>query len=144
MPPSGKAFDQIQTYKDQIPSLFAYNEVLIVSDGVEAQVGSLKATKEWFMPWRTIEGEELAPTSLPQLQVVLRGLLEQRRLLDSLRYFIAFENDGAGNLKKKIAGWVGRTALLAADDDAVCAAYLRKDGVIENVRTGAADASSRT
>jgi type I restriction enzyme R subunit len=100
-----KAFDQVQTYKEQTPSLFAYNEALIVSDGLEARVGSLTASQEWFMPWRTIEGEELAPKSLPQLQVVLQGLLDKRRLLDFLHHFIVFEDEGGGNLTKKIAGY---------------------------------------
>ncbi len=99
------AFKQIQTYKDQIPSLFTYNELLIISDGMEARVGSLTADTERFMPWRTIEGEELAPSSLPQLQVVLEGLLEKRRLLDFLRYFVVFEDEGGGVLVKKIAGY---------------------------------------
>lgn len=100
-----KAFDQIQTYKNEIPALFAYNEIVIISDGVEARVGSLTADREWFMPWRTIEGEDLAPASLPQLQVVLQGLLEKRRLLDFLRYFIVFEEEREGVLVKKIAGY---------------------------------------
>ena len=100
-----KAFDQIQTYKDQIPSLFTYNEILIVSDGIEARAGSLTASREWFMPWRTIAGEELAPASMPQLQVVIEGMLEKRRLLDFLRYFIVFEDEGGGTLAKKIAGY---------------------------------------
>ena len=52
------AFNQLQTYKLQIPSLFAYNEVLVVSDGLEARLGSLSAEREWFHPWRTIEGED--------------------------------------------------------------------------------------
>jgi len=99
------AFKQIQTYKDQIPSLFTYNEFLIISDGIEARVGSLTADTERFMPWRTIEGEELAPSSFPQLQVVLQGLLEKRRLLDFLRYFVVFEDEGGGVLTKKIAGY---------------------------------------
>jgi len=99
------AFKQIQTYKDQIPSLFTYNELLIISDGMEARVGSLTADTERFMPWRTIEGEELAPSSLPQLQVVIEGLLDKRRLLDFLRYFIVFEDEGGGILVKKIAGY---------------------------------------
>jgi type I restriction enzyme R subunit len=99
------AFQQIQTYKAQIPSLFAYNELLIISDGMEARVGSLTADTERFMPWRTIEGEELAPASLPQLQVVIEGLLEKRRLLDFLRYFVVFEDEGGGVLPKKIAGY---------------------------------------
>jgi type I restriction enzyme, R subunit len=99
------AFNQIQTYKAQIPSLFTYNELLIISDGMEARVGSLIADTERFMPWRTIEGEELAPASLPQLQVVIEGLLNQRRLLDFIRYFVVFEDEGGGILTKKIAGY---------------------------------------
>jgi type I restriction enzyme R subunit len=99
------AFDQIQTYKAQIPSLFTYNELLIISDGLEARVGSLTATTERFMPWRTIEGEALAPAALPQLQVVLQGLLDKRRLLDFIRYFVVFEDEGGGILTKKIAGY---------------------------------------
>jgi type I restriction enzyme R subunit len=99
------AFDQIQTYKAQIPSLFTYNELLIISDGLEARVGSLTATTERFMPWRTIEGEALAPASLPQLQVVLQGLLDKHRLLDFIRYFVVFEDEGGGILTKKIAGY---------------------------------------
>ena len=99
------AFEQMQTYKAQIPSLFTYNELLIVSDGLEARVGSLTATTERFMPWRTIDGEELAPATMPQLQVVVQGLFEKRRLLDYLRYFIVFEDEGGGVLTKKIAGY---------------------------------------
>ena len=99
------AFEQIQTYKAQIPSLFTYNELLIVSDGLEARVGSLTATTERFMPWRTIEGEELAPATVPQLQVVVQGLFEKQRLLDFMRYFIVFEDEGGGVLTKKIAGY---------------------------------------
>ncbi|HUZ97680.1 MAG TPA: type I restriction endonuclease subunit R [Edaphobacter sp.] len=99
------AYDQIQTYKAQIPLLFAYNELLIISDGLEARVGSLTASTERFMPWRTIEGEDLAPTSMPQLQVAVHGLLEKQRLLDFLRYFVVFEDEGGGILTKKIAGY---------------------------------------
>jgi type I restriction enzyme R subunit len=99
------AFQQIQTYKAQIPSLFSYNELLLISDGMEARVGSLTADTERFMPWRTIEGEALAPASLPQLQVVIEGLLEKRRLLDFLRYFVVFEDEGGGVMAKKIAGY---------------------------------------
>jgi type I restriction enzyme R subunit len=99
------AFQQIQTYKAQLPSLFAFNELLVISDGMEARVGSLTADTERFMPWRTIEGEELAPATLPQLQVVIEGLFEKRRLLDFLRYFVVFEDEGGGVLVKKIAGY---------------------------------------
>lgn len=99
------AFQQIQTYKAQLPSLFTFNELLVISDGMEARVGSLTADTERFMPWRTIEGEELAPASMPQLHVVIEGLFEKRRLLDFLRYFVVFEDEGAGVLVKKIAGY---------------------------------------
>jgi type I restriction enzyme R subunit len=99
------AFNQLQTYKDQIPSLFVYNELLVISDGLETRVGSLSADREWFMPWRTIEGERLAPASTPQLQVLIQGLFEKRRLLDFLRYFIVFEDSGKGDPVKKIAGY---------------------------------------
>ena len=98
------AFHQLQTYKHEIPSLFAFNEILIISDGIEARVGSLTADKEWFMPWRTVEGEDVAPTSMPQLQVLLAGLLNKKRLLNYLRNFIVFEDDD-GALTKKIAGY---------------------------------------
>ena len=99
------AFNQLQTYKTQIPSLFAYNEALVVSDGVEARIGTLTADREWFMPWRTIEGEELADTKVPQLEVVLKGVFEKRRFLDIIRYFIVFEDVGGGVLVKKMAGY---------------------------------------
>lgn len=99
------AFNQLQTYKRQIPSLFAFNEALIISDGVQARIGTLTADREWFMPWRTIEGEELADAKLPQLQVVLEGVFEKRRFLDLIRHFIVFEDVGGGVLVKKMAGY---------------------------------------
>lgn len=99
------AFKQLQTYKDEIPSLFVYNAVMVISDGMEARVGSLSADTERFMPWRTTEGEELAPASLPQLQVLIQGLFEKRRILDFVRFFIVFEDYGGGSLVKKIAGY---------------------------------------
>jgi type I restriction enzyme R subunit len=99
------AFKQLQTYKNQIPALFAYNVLLAISDGLEARVGSLSADAERFMPWRTIEGEDLAPGSVPQLQVLIQGLLDKQRLLDFIRYFVVFEDEGGGKLTKKIAGY---------------------------------------
>ncbi|NLS77977.1 MAG: type I restriction endonuclease subunit R [Chloroflexi bacterium] len=99
------AFKQLQTYKQQIPSLFAYNEALVVSDGVEARLGTLTGNREWFLPWRTIEGAELAPAYLPQLQVLLQGVFERRRFLDLIRYFTVYEDNGGGALVKKVAGY---------------------------------------
>lgn len=99
------AFNQLQTYKEQIPTLFNYNAVLMVSDGLYARVGTLTASKEWFMPWRTIEGEELDDTHMTQLQVVLEGLFDKQRFLDLIRYYIVFEDTGTGTLVKKMAGY---------------------------------------
>ncbi|MCL5257285.1 MAG: type I restriction endonuclease subunit R [Chloroflexi bacterium] len=99
------AFNQLQTYKKQIPSLFTYNEALIISDGLGARVGSLTANKERFMPWRTIEGEVVAPATFPQLQVLLHGVFHKRRFLDLLRHFIVFEDDTHGNIAKKMAAY---------------------------------------
>lgn len=99
------AFNQLQTYKMQIPSLFSFNEAMVISDGVQARIGTLTADREWFMPWRTIEGEELADNRLPQLQVVLEGVFEKRRFLDLIRHFIVFEDVGGDVLVKKMAGY---------------------------------------
>jgi len=98
------AYQQLQTYKREIPGLFTFNELLVVSDGLEARIGTLSAQKERFAPWRTIEGEDLAPASMSQLEVLIRGVFEPRRLLDLLRFFIVFESDG-DTVIKKLAGY---------------------------------------
>ncbi len=99
-----KAYDQIQTYKAQIPDIFEYNEILVVSDGSEARYGSLSANAERFMQWRTIDSVELDPLGqFNELETLVRGLLAPAYLLDYLRYFVLFEDDGA--LIKKIAGY---------------------------------------
>lgn len=98
------AFNQLQTYKQELTKLFSFNGLLIVSDGMQARGGSLTADKERFNPWRTIEGEEPAPSSLSELQVVIQGLFHKTRLLDFLRYFIVFEEDGS-KIVKKIAAY---------------------------------------
>ena len=100
-----KAWQQLQTYKAELPSLFAMNELLMVSDGTQARVGSLTAGMEWFKPWRTIGGEALADSHMPELQVMLEGVCDPARLLALLRDFIVFEDDGSGALAKKIAGY---------------------------------------
>jgi len=98
------AWSQFQTYKHQIPSLFTYNEALVISDGVEARVGTLTGDKEWFMPWRTVEGNELAPAAMPQLQVLIPGIFEKRRFLELVRHFVVFDINGA-EVQKKMAGY---------------------------------------
>jgi type I restriction enzyme R subunit len=101
----GGALNQLQTYQSQIPALFDYNCALVVSDGTEARIGVLGAGKEWFKPWRTIDGRGDAPKGMPELQVVLEGVFERRRFLDLIRYFIVFEDEGGGKLTKKMAGY---------------------------------------
>jgi len=99
------AFQQLQTYKAEVPSLFAFNELLVVSDGVEARVGTLTAGREWFKPWRTVSGERLADPHMPELQVVIEGICARRRFLDLVHDFIVFEDEGGGKLAKKMAGY---------------------------------------
>ena len=98
------AWRQLQTYKAELPSLFAFNAALVVSDGVEARIGTLTAGREWFKPWRTVTGEGLADPHMPQLQTMLAGALQPHRFLSLVRDFIVFEDDG-GALAKKMAGY---------------------------------------
>ena len=99
------AWQQLQTYKAELPALFAMNAALMVSDGVEARLGTLTAGREWFKPWRTISGETMADPHMPQLQVLLEGVCAQSRFLILLRDFIVFEDVGSGALVKKMAGY---------------------------------------
>ncbi|MGH8626053.1 MAG: type I restriction endonuclease subunit R, partial [Gammaproteobacteria bacterium] len=120
------AFQQLQTYKAEIPSLFATNELLVSSDGVEARVGTLTAGREWFKPWRTIAGERLADPHLPELQVVIEGVLAPRRFLDLVRDFIVFEDEGGGRIIKKMAGYHQFHAVQVAVGETLRAAELRR------------------
>ena len=84
------AFNQLQTYKAQITSTFRMNEVLVISDGMAARIGSLTADRERFMPWRTLTGDDLAPKGVPELETLLKGAFEKRRFLDLIKDFIVF------------------------------------------------------
>jgi type I restriction enzyme R subunit len=120
-----KAYDQIQTYKEQIPDVFQYNEVLVISDGTEALLGSLSADSERFMAWRTINGNVLDPLGqFQELQTLVRGLLAPEYFLDYLRYFVLFEDDG--KVVKKIAGYHQFHAVRSAINQVVIAS--RPDG----------------
>ena len=99
------AFQQLQTYQNEIPSLFSYNAALTVSDGLQARIGTLGAGREWFKPWRTIEGGSLADLKTPELEVLTKGVFDRGRFLDLIRYFIVFEDSGGGLLSKKMAGY---------------------------------------
>ncbi|HZJ95823.1 MAG TPA: type I restriction endonuclease subunit R [Thiopseudomonas sp.] len=98
------AFNQIQTYKDEVPELFAYNEAVVISTGFEARVGSLTANQERFMPWRTLRHEDDKPIVEWQLETMVRGFFDRELFLDYIRYFVIFETD-SDKLVKKIAGY---------------------------------------
>lgn len=98
------AYNQLQTYKDQIPSLFRTNAVLVTSDGVQARIGSLTANRERFMPWRTVDGTAVAPKGTPELGVLIEGVFEKSRFLTLIRDFTVFGDTGA-SLVKIVAGY---------------------------------------
>lgn len=127
-----KAFDQIQTYKEQIPDVFHYNEILVISDGSEARMGSLSADIERFARWRTIDGVNVDPLGeFNELETLVRGVLQPALLLDYLRYFVLFEDDG--RLVKKIAGYHQFHAVRAAIQQVVSASRpggTHKGGVV--------------
>ncbi len=97
------AFNQLQTYKSDIPGLFVYNELLVLSDGLEARAGTLTSGWDRFMPWRTIDGKEVAPQGSVELEVLLKGVFEKRRFLDLVLNFIVFDDDGSAIAKKAAA-----------------------------------------
>lgn len=98
------AYNQLQTYKTQIGSLFRTNAVLVISDGIAARIGSLTADSERFMPWRTINGTDLALKGAPELETVLKGAFNRRFLLDLVKDFIVFGETG-GEVLKILAGY---------------------------------------
>lgn len=127
-----KAYDQIQTYKEQIPDVFQYNEILVISDGSEARMGSLSANGERYLQWRTIDGVSLDPLGqFNELETLVRGVLAPAMLLDYLRFFVLFEDDGT--LVKKIAGYHQYHAVRAAIQQVVTASRpggTHKGGVV--------------
>lgn len=119
------AWRQLQTYKKELPSLFVFNLALIISDGMGARIGSLTAGLEWFKRWRTIEGENLAPTFYPELQVLVEGVFERSRFLELLRDFTVFEDD-SGAIEKKMAGYHQFHAVRVAVSETLRAAKLKQ------------------
>ncbi len=114
------AYSQVQTYKAEIPSLLNYNAALVLSDGLQARVGSLTANQEWFKVWRTIDGEGDAPKTALELEVLIRGVFNRSRFLDLLQHFIVFEEDpDSGALHKIIAGYHQFHAVNAAVEETV-------------------------
>jgi type I restriction enzyme, R subunit len=98
------AFNQLQTYKSQIPSLFRTNAALLISDGIAARIGSLTADRERFMPWRTVTGDDVVSKGTPELETVLKGVFDRRRFLDLIKDFIVFGDTGS-DVAKILAGY---------------------------------------
>ena len=139
------AWQQLQTYKAELPSLFAMNAALIVSDGLEARIGTLTAGREWFKPWRTISGETLADPAMPQLQVMLEGACAPARFLSLVRDFIVFEDDGSGALAKKMAGYHQFHAVGTAVAETLRAAELQRTGIaVAREKRGRYESGRRT
>jgi type I restriction enzyme R subunit len=99
-----QGYNQLQTYKEKIPSLFKYNIFMVTSDGINARAGSLTAGEDRFMMWRTIDGDKISPKTVPQLEVLIKGMFKKERFLDIMRHFILFQTDGS-NINKILAGY---------------------------------------
>ncbi len=97
-----KAFDQLQTYKSTIPALFTYNAICVVSDGHECKAGSVSAGYSRFMTWKTADGKKEASRFIPQLEILLKGMLNPSTLLDLVRNFIVFEKSKKEDIKTGI------------------------------------------
>ena len=126
------AYNQLQTYKDNIPDLFNTNAVLVVSDGIQARMGSITATEERFMRWRTIDGETVDPLGQYQdLETLITGLFNKETFLNYIRYFCIFEDDKS--IIKKIAGYHQFYAVQKALEKVVDASQVdgdKKGGVV--------------
>lgn len=127
------AYNQLQTYKEDIPDLFVYNEALAVSDGFTARIGSLTANKERYTPWRTIEDQDDRPLLSYQLETLIKGFFKPELLLDYLQYFILFESDGE-TLIKKIAAYHQFHAVREAVKATIIAANLSNPGQVAEHR----------
>src|SRR5574337_377801 len=96
------AFNQFQTYKEQLPTLFRYNEILVISDGLKARAGTISSQKERFMQWKTIDGEK-PKKGLNEIEILLKGICDKQRFLDIVRNYIVFEKDK--EIIKKLAAY---------------------------------------
>ena len=147
----GSAWQQLQTYQAELPALFAMNEILIVSDGLEARIGALGAGREWFQAWRTFGGEVSPDPGQTALQVLLEGVCPPDRFLAFLRDFIVFDDDGSGALVKKLAGYHQFHAVRAAVHETLRAAKMKpekvpivaEEGHYEQVRQSGGDPGDR-
>ncbi|MGX0341921.1 type I restriction enzyme, R subunit [Staphylococcus hominis] len=121
-------YHQLETYKMRVPQLFTFNEVLITSDGINTKAGSLTANYDRFMTWRSKDGETESPSSLASLDVLIHGMLNSETLLDLIRYFVLFQDDGKGHISKILAAYHQYYAVNKAVDRALLASSGQGDG----------------
>lgn len=127
------AFNQLQTYKNEISDLFVFNEALVVSDGYNARIGSLTANRERVSPWRAIKHEGDKPPLECQLETMVRGFFDRELLLDYIRFFVLFETDGEVIIKK-IAGYHQFHAVRAAVYTTLIASKIPDEDTIADAR----------
>ena len=114
------AFHQLETYRHEIPSLFHYNELLVVSDGLQARLGSLTASSEWFKVWRDIDDDKAGRTL--ELETLIKGVFAPDHFLDLVQHFIVFEEDtDSDRINKIIAGYHQFHAVNQAVDSTIAA-----------------------
>ncbi|HGZ4595284.1 TPA: type I restriction endonuclease subunit R [Staphylococcus aureus] len=121
-------YHQLKTYKMRIPQLFTFNEVLVTSDGINTKAGSLTANYDRFMTWRSKDGETESSSSLASLDVLIHGMLNPETLLDLIRYFVLFQDDGKGHISKILAAYHQYYAVNKAVDRALLASSGQGDG----------------
>lgn len=121
-------YHQLETYKMRVPQLFTFNEVLVTSDGINTKAGSLTANYDRFMTWRSKDGETESPSSLASLDVLIHGMLNPETLLDLIRYFVLFQDDGKGHINKILAAYHQYYAVNKAVDRALLASSGQGDG----------------
>ncbi|MEN2029938.1 type I restriction endonuclease subunit R [Staphylococcus hominis] len=121
-------YHQLETYKMRVPQLFTFNEVLITSDGINTKAGSLTANYDRFMTWRSKDGETESPSSLASLDVLIHGMLNPETLLDLIRYFVLFQDNGKGHISKILAAYHQYYAVNKAVDRALLASSGQGDG----------------
>ena len=121
-------YHQLETYKMRIPQLFTFNEVLVTSDGINTKAGSLTANYDRFMTWRSKDGETESSSSLSSLDILIHGMLNPETLLDLIRYFVLFQDDGKGHISKILAAYHQYYAVNKAVDRALLASSGQGDG----------------
>jgi len=132
-----KAYDQIQTYKAVIPTLFFYNAFCVITDGLEAKAGTISSAFSRFQAWKTIDGKKESSPHVSQIEVLIRGMLNKATLLDLIRNFIVFEKD------KKIDAKTGLVQIETVKKIAAYHQYHAVNKAVESTRLAATEEGNR-